>query len=77
MNEAAAPAEKLLVSLLDLVEMTGANRRSVLRWVDDGQLPQPLPLGRGKRWWDREEILSALLDRRQRKDPGRRRGEGR
>jgi predicted DNA-binding transcriptional regulator AlpA len=64
MSDTATPTpttKKLLLSMTDLVALTGADRKTIGRWVEAGQLPRPLPLGRKKQWWSAAEVAEALL----------------
>jgi predicted DNA-binding transcriptional regulator AlpA len=48
------------MSFADLLALIGCAPKTLRRMVRDGSLPPPLPLGRGKHWWNREQVEKAL-----------------
>jgi predicted DNA-binding transcriptional regulator AlpA len=49
-----------LLDMNEVLAMTGAARRSILRWIEAGRFPPPLRIGKAKMWWNREEIEDVL-----------------
>lgn len=52
-------AEPILLSMSSVAALLDTSETQVRRWVDAGILPQPVLLGRTKRW-RRTEVLAAV-----------------
>jgi predicted DNA-binding transcriptional regulator AlpA len=61
---------KSVVEVQEILDLFHVTDRTLRNWVKADRFPKPLPIGRRRLFWRREDVMRALKQRTKRQEEG-------